>query len=1162
MRERLALLREYLKNGLAFGKNKKTRKGFILTMVALVEVLAISVVSVSAWVETISTITIKAEDAKIDNYVYTNADIGSDNGYSGKTIDLTKYFRAAGGVHLASASSADGENIFFPIKKSDVSDFNANSYRCADVNDKNVNYIDFSFNVKVDKTFNANHAEFYLDQVPKITIGGADVSGNLVRMAITDTDTQKTVVCGSEASNKNVVSKAEGNQTPETVRAFSDFVVNPESEPTELFRVDKGSSKTINIKVWLQDDKATTEYAGKTVSISDVKIVTQNKKGNKVYFVDRTVNEANKNWTKGVTFQQGDKTPVTMKFNENSHTYSCEYTPAEENTVVKFTSEGVTWTTNMKSLNSGESMYYTAYGNHNESNDGYGTWGEVIEISVSSQTTADVLPATGNVSSVYMVPNQGDTNSKVRMPFTADNKKWVGYIAKEKADKMTFSFKNNNKNYEIPAPNRGNSTHFVVTSATTGYWDPPATITVTAGTNGAGTALGEPKVSYDSLKSATISVTPGTKVQLIANPNKGFVLKNWVYSDTSAVADGIGSDGSFTPTASGNYNFTAVYVESLTFEAYVRTYDGANLSERTNGGSVEIKCGNQNSTVDSKDVTHITLNAVKGSTVTYYAKANDGYVFDGWYTDADCNSIPENSSDKYELANVEDSKKLYAKFKVDIYTVKAYAQHGNNPPSGDAGNVSFDNNNYASEVTTTVKRNGEVYFYAKPEKGYAFIGWYATKDATDPKVAVKDCTLSGDVYSTKINIPYSDVKTYELYARFKALYTVEAKAMYNNENVVTAGTVKVGNEKADKISSKPVMEGNDVKVEAIAKKGYKFAGWYTDEACNKPYSTENNDVSLITLNNVSKGITLYAKFESDSTTIYYYNSNGWKNVYAYMWGDGENNNNKGNDTKFGKPMTNLGGKVWSYSYSSSESWKNVIFSNGKTGNGNQTDDLKLSLEQDKKYFKNNDWQTSSDIKHSVTVSNVDNADITVTAGSNMIAEGGLLEVYDGTSLTLNAANITNGYYCNFIVTPTPSGEPETLEGNPSTYIVDGSDITVSATFSSSSSVKTFYFENTLNWGEVRLYCFKDGSGVADGCAVWPGNVLTLYPQKISNHDVYCIEIDTSKVDKVVFNNNDKGSQSQDIELSWFDKNKANGCSFKSTKNGEGKYNVDSYFTIP
>lgn len=1160
MRERLALLREYLKNRLAFGKNKKTRKGFILTMVALVEVLAISVVSVSAWVETISTITIKAEGAKIDNYVYTNADIGSGEGYSDKTIDLTKYFRAAGGVHLASASSADGENIFFPIKKSDVSKFGVDSYRCADVNDKNVNYIDFSFNVKVDKTFNANHAEFYLEQVPKITIGGADVSGNLVRMAITDTDTQNTVVCGSKASTENVVNEANGKEVPEKVQAFSDFVVSSEPRPTELFSVDRGSSKTINIKVWLQDDDATTAYAGKTVSISDVNIVTQNKKGNKVYFVDRTVNETTKNWTRDVKFQQGDKTPVTMKFNENSHTYSCNYTSADDNTVVKFISEGgVTWTTDMKSLNSGDSMYYTAYGNHNESNDGYGTWGEVIEISVSSETTADVLPDAGNVSSVYMLPDKNDNSSKVRMPFTADKKNWVGYIAKEKADDMTFSFKNNNINYEISAPNRGNSTHFVVTSATTGYWDPPATITVTAGTNGAGTALGEPKVSYNGLTSATISVTPGTKVKLIANPNKGFVLKNWVYSDTSAVADGIGSDGSFTPTASGNYNFTAVYVESLTFEAYVRTYDGAKLSESTNGGSVEIKCGNQNSTVDSNDGTHITLNAVKGSTVTYYAKAKDGYVFDGWYTDADCKTGLENSSDKYELANVETSKKLYAKFKVDIYTVKAYAQHGNNPPSGDAGNVSFDNNNYASEVTTTVNRNGEVTFYAKPEKGYAFIGWYATKDAADPKVAVKDCTLNGGVYSTKINIPYSDVKTYELYARFKALYTVEAKAMYNNENVVTAGTVKVGNEKADKISSKPVMEGNDVKVEAIAKKGYKFAGWYTDEACNKPYSTENNDVSLITLNNVSKGITLYAKFESDLTTIYYYNSNGWENVYAYMWGDGNNNNNKGSDEKFGKPMTCSGGKVWSYSYSSSESWKNVIFSNGNTGNGNQTGDI--PLDQGKRYYKNG-WQPSSDIKHTVTVSNVDSADITVTTGTDTIAENDSREVYDGTSLTLKAEKITGGNYCNFIVTK-PSGESETLPGNSSTYLVDGSDITVSATFSSSSSVKTFYFENTLNWDEVSLYCYKSGSGDVDGYDKWPGNVLTTkYPQKRHNHDVYCIEIDTSKVDKVVFNNNDKGSQSQDIELSWFDKNKANGCSFKSTKNGEGKYNVDSYFTIP
>ena len=381
--------------------------------------------------------------------------------------------------------------------------------------------------------------------------------------------------------------------------------------------------------------------------------------------------------------------------------------------------------------------------------------------------------------------------------------------------------------------------------------------------------------------------------------------------------------------------------------------------------------------------------------------------------------------------------------------------------------------------------------------------------------------------------------------------------MYNNVNDATGGTVKVADRDAGEISSKPVMEGENVTVEAIAKNGFKFAGWYTDEICSKPYFKENNNVSPITLNKVSKGITLYAKFVSDSTTIYFYNYNDkWTNVYAYMWGDGNNNNNKGSDTTFGKPMRHLGGKVWEYSYSSSESWKNVIFSNGSTGNGNQSRDI--TLQQDKKYFKNDDWQPSSGIKHTVAVSNVENADITVTAGSNTIAENDSREVYDGTSLTLKAENITSGNYCNFIVTPTPSGEPKTLEGNPSTYLVDGSDITVSATFSSSSSFKTFYFENTFNWNEVRLYCFKDNQ-LAVGYDKWPGNKLTKCTQQRNNHDVYYIKIDTSKVDKVVFNNNGQNSQSEDIDLSLFDSNNANGCSFK---NENGNYKVDRYFTIP
>lgn len=876
MRERLALLREYLKNRLAFGKNKKTRKGFVLTMVALVEVLAISVVSVSAWVETISTITIKAEGAKIDNYVYTNADIGSDNGYSGKTIDLTKYFRAAGGVHLASASSANGENIFFPIKKSDVSDFGADSYRCADVNDKNVNYIDFSFNVKVDKTFNADHAEFYLDKVPKITIGDEDVSGNLVRMAITDTDTQKTVVCGSEASTENVVSKVNGDKASEKVYAFSDFLVNSDIVPTELFSVDKGSSKTINIKVWLQDDKATTEYAGKTVSITNVNIVTQNKKGNKVYFVDRTVNKTTKNWTKGVTFQQGSEDPVTMKFDAKSHTYSCAYKPVAGDTIVKFTSEGVTWTTNMKSLNSGESKSYTAYGDHN-SNVGYGTWGEVVEISVSSQA-ADVLPDTDNDLSVYMVPNQDDTNSKVRMPFTADIKKWVGYIAKEKADDMTFSFTNNGTKYEIPAPNRGNSTLFVVTSATTGYWDPPATITVTVDDKSHGTA----SIKYNDLDKSTVNVTPMTKIQLSAKAKTGFAFTGWTDSNGDAV-QGIDENGYFTPSKSGNYDFRANFTEVYEFKAYAKTYDGSRLFDNINGGKVSITCGEK--TVSSSTTSSsCNLSALKGSTVVYKAVAEEGYTFAGWYYDADCTGEAVSNNPEYPMSSVTDSKTLYARFNINVYDVFAKAQYGTSSPDPTGGKVSFDNSTYKSEVSTKVNHNGTATFYAQPVENYAFIGWFDKTTDIEPVVKPEDCDYDSNGNYYKYETTITNPKT--LYARFKALCKVEAKAMYNNDNVDTAGTVQVGNEKADKISSKPVMEGENVTVEAIANNGYKFVGWYTDENCSKPYFTEKNEESSKTFK-VGKGITLYAKFELETTksttTIYFESRNGFSIYKAYVY---------------------------------------------------------------------------------------------------------------------------------------------------------------------------------------------------------------------------------------------------------------------------------------
>lgn len=91
-----------------------------------------------------------------------------------------------------------------------------------------------------------------------------------------------------------------------------------------------------------------------------------------------------------------------------------------------------------------------------------------------------------------------------------------------------------------------------------------------------------------------------------------------------------------------------------------------------------------------------------------------------------------------------------------------------------------------------------------------------------------------------------------------------------------------------------------------------------------------------------------------------------------------------------------------------------------------------------------------------------------------------------------------------------------------------------------------------------MYCYKDGKD-AVGYDKWPGNELTKCTQKRNNHDVYCIKIDTSKVDYVIFNNKGNGSQSESIKLSKFKENNANGCSFVNNNNN---ITVNEYFTMP
>lgn len=378
MKERFALLAAYFKEKLAIGKKsgKEKRKSMILSIVALVEVLAIAIVSVSAWVETISTIKLDLNNGTIDNYVFTNANIGYGDSYDGNTIDLTKYFRQAGDVHLASATSANGTDIYFPTLAANGE--SSGAYRKATVNDKNVNYIDFSFNV----TAKGTKALFYFENVPTIKVNGADADEGKLRVSFV-CDGSNTVVCGKSNSTAEVVAGTTLNtKKPENVKSFGSYTGSTAESPLFTVRADSKPHK-VTMRVWLQDDSRETKYAGQTVTIDKFKLITQSPQAGELTFYDKTTGDPSlgAGWAtksnRAIWINQAGKSKYEKLSKDSSGNYfiklGSDYTDRPNAAVTFYSCESTVtanpqdsyvakWTTTLQAGVDADSQTFTAYG--------------------------------------------------------------------------------------------------------------------------------------------------------------------------------------------------------------------------------------------------------------------------------------------------------------------------------------------------------------------------------------------------------------------------------------------------------------------------------------------------------------------------------------------------------------------------------------------------------------------------------------------------------------------------------------------------------------------------------------------------------------------------------------------------------------------------------
>lgn len=875
MKERFALLAAYFKEKFAIGKKsgKEKRKGLILSIVALVEVLAIAIVSVSAWVETISTIKLDLNNGTIDNYVFTNANIGYGNGYDGNTIDLTKYFRQAGDVHLASATSANGTDVYFPTLTANGAPSGA--YRKATVNDKNVNYIDFSFNV----TAKGTKASFYFDKVPTIKVNDADADEDKLRVSFV-CDGSNTVVCGKSDSNAEVVAGTKLNtKKQENVKSFGSYTGSTAESP--LFTVPADSTPhKVTMRVWLQDDSRKTKYAGQTVTIDNFKLITQSPQAGELTFSDKTTGDASlgAGWAtkndRAIWINQDGKSEYQKLSKNSSGNYfiklGSDYTDKPNATVTFYSCESTVtsnpqnsyvakWTTTLQAGVDADSQTFTAYGYKDSSDNGYGTWGEVQKILLSSEDEK-TLPMT-QVAGKYLAVDmyvQG-SSTPIAMTFEPNDNAslsgWVAYLPNPNSDaahSITFKFTYNGKDYSVSAPNRNSSVNYVITSQNTGYWAPPAIVSVYSTCKDEkdnNAPMGTVSVTGGMDGATRVKVTEGTTVTLNATPTDSnkYRFIGW-YSDPEFKAPVTLSNGAYPANdTSAEHKFYAKFQRQYKVEAKAVS-DGAVAN--STGGTVKISGGEAGA--------YTAGSYLEGQDTSITATPKEGYDFKGWYSDENCTKL-ESQDLTLSIKNIQANHLYYAKFMIKQFSVTAVANHPNDKKNSTVQFSSPSSEASDTSVTVKVNYNGSATFVANAGEGYEFVGWYSDENCQ---------TLVSKTTPYKVSSIKAD---YTLYAKFKII-NLNLKVYSVTEGKIdgAGGTVQLGTDALAAKIETTVEWGTLATLTAKANANYEFKGWFTDPQCSIKADSKilNNcqytDKTVETVA-IKKDLTLYAKFSDVSS---------------------------------------------------------------------------------------------------------------------------------------------------------------------------------------------------------------------------------------------------------------------------------------------------------